>query len=717
MQNYQLYNTNVLLGGQQKWDIILESDGNLHIKDFHISPISDNVPYNTVVNEDLLNYSHQENLRSFYKKVQSNFYSICPDPEFSNMWPSMSDKKYSDLYIAGAKRAKTYAIYGKQFEFLCPVWIEYINKPLKFVFEIMGDSGVVIGSKSISFAPVGRSFHDKFVTYFEKYIDYIGLNSTETTGDFSIDLSTKKAEVYGLDVSSGIMKYCNCDYLAKNLVSRERPMMENDFMICDVFKSNHIINHHLFNFNFIFNIDDILSHVVEDTLIGNAMKLNVKVFIGDDKLTKKSFYTNYEAISRYVINSKNNKSANIFSYLNDYKYIDQMDKNKFDQQICHWSIDGNNSYIFNLYKGFGSMYYDHHKRKYMNNRYFNSPDLYRAEYMVHFNNLNWCNFDLDFDLNDMDSFELEKKVLIKENNRTVEKSWEELSSNFNSNWVNNVKYNNDNIDDDLYIYLGLCTGDDFIRIRLYNTLNIDKNISCRFINDKLLIISDKIDLLTFRGFRNTLKTIIFDDIYAMCGDNQELKDTYNALMRLKSKIEDHIIYPKNIKLMSSVSQTLADGPHPSVREVTYVKNDVIKTIQRYDGYLRPTFIDLDDPLFFNFTYVKKDVPEDKMYLLHNYEGYPAIYPSLDYYYVQKHSSSTYIPDSIEYKCMDHSRVLVIEDKIHKIIDKPANFDTTIGEIICIENNVTSDMTYLKSLYKYKYNELENGKYDINIELK
>ena len=59
MQNYQLYNTNILLGGQQKWDIVLESDGGLYIKDFHITPVSDNIPYNRKVNENLMNYSQR----------------------------------------------------------------------------------------------------------------------------------------------------------------------------------------------------------------------------------------------------------------------------------------------------------------------------------------------------------------------------------------------------------------------------------------------------------------------------------------------------------------------------------------------------------------------------------------------------------------------------------------------------------------------------------
>lgn len=702
MHNYQLHNTNILLGGQQKWDIVLESDGKLYVKDFHISPVSSNVPYNDVVEETLLNYSHQENLKKYYKKVMGNFYRICPDSEFSNMWPSTQDKKYSDTYIAGVKRTKIFNTYKKQFEFLCPIWLEYLDQPIKFIFEVVGNNGVVIGSKSMVLSPMGKPYHDKFVKYFRDYIKYVGLDRDTPQNDYSINLLTKKANIYGLDVSTGVMKRCNCDYVVTNLLSRERPMMENDFMLCNVYKMNNLISHHLFNFNFIFNIDDILSHIVEDSLIGNNIIINIKTVIGDETLPVKSFYTNYENIGRYVIGE--GKPANIFSYLNDYKYIHQIDKNKFDQQICHWSIDGNNEYIFNLYKGFGSMYYDHNKRKYINNRYFNSPDLSRAQYMKHFNNLNWCNFDTEFDMDDMNDFELEIS------------DWFEKSSNFNSNWVNNVKYNLDDNPEDLYVYLGICTGDDLLRMRLYNTLNIDKHISCRFINKKLLIISDDINLLTYRGFRNALRTISFDEVKKLCS-NQELLDTYSAIYRLKTKIEKHIIFPRNIKLTSTLTQTLADGPSPMVREVDYIKSDGVKVMQRYDGILKPTFIDLNDNTFFNFVYTKRDVDDSELYLLNNYNGYPAIYPSLNYYYIDRNRANSFLPNQVEYKCACKSTVLVIEDNIHKIIDKPNNIDQAIRDIISKANKTTNNIDYLMSLYKYKYNELENGKYDINIELK
>ena len=67
MNNYQLYRTNILLGGQMKYDLVADLvDGDVIINDIHITPISDNLPYNKLSDENLLNYDNQENIKNFY---------------------------------------------------------------------------------------------------------------------------------------------------------------------------------------------------------------------------------------------------------------------------------------------------------------------------------------------------------------------------------------------------------------------------------------------------------------------------------------------------------------------------------------------------------------------------------------------------------------------------------------------------------------------------
>ena len=67
MENFQLFRTNILLGGQMKWDLILDSQEDvLIVSDFHLSPISLSSPYNRYSDESLLNYSHSDNIKKFY---------------------------------------------------------------------------------------------------------------------------------------------------------------------------------------------------------------------------------------------------------------------------------------------------------------------------------------------------------------------------------------------------------------------------------------------------------------------------------------------------------------------------------------------------------------------------------------------------------------------------------------------------------------------------
>ena len=74
--NCQLYRSNVLLGGQMKYDLILDSDGaQTYVKDLHITPISSRAPYNKYTVDNLFFYNHHENIVSFYKKFSGSFYN------------------------------------------------------------------------------------------------------------------------------------------------------------------------------------------------------------------------------------------------------------------------------------------------------------------------------------------------------------------------------------------------------------------------------------------------------------------------------------------------------------------------------------------------------------------------------------------------------------------------------------------------------------------
>ena len=115
--NYQLYRTNILLGGQMKYDLIV--DGDSTINDVHITPISDRAPYgDRYMDTNILNYENQGNIRDFYKKTQGNFYNTFVDPLLESEYPLPEQDKgyklYDDSTWMGCSRME-YKLYNKQF--------------------------------------------------------------------------------------------------------------------------------------------------------------------------------------------------------------------------------------------------------------------------------------------------------------------------------------------------------------------------------------------------------------------------------------------------------------------------------------------------------------------------------------------------------------------------------------------------------------------------
>jgi hypothetical protein len=125
-----------------KYDLIVDRyDGDLVVSDFHISPISKSCPFNIHVQDNLLKYSHQENIAKYYKQISGSFYK-----DFINesLYPtSISDRDgdiktlHDSTYEMGCSRMN-YSLYNKQFEFLCPIWLERLNQDeyLDFQFNI-----------------------------------------------------------------------------------------------------------------------------------------------------------------------------------------------------------------------------------------------------------------------------------------------------------------------------------------------------------------------------------------------------------------------------------------------------------------------------------------------------------------------------------------------------------------------------------------------------
>lgn len=372
MTNYQLYRTNVLLGGQMKYDIIIDNKkGNLFVNDFHITPISRAVSYNKYIVDNLMNYSHQENIKRFYHTISSSFYKDYTNPQLTSLYPLPNefDKETSETtYEMGCRRMERYQLYGKQFEFFCPIWLEQIENmsQIKFVFQISSKNGKPdpITTKTLSFDILedSPSNHTKFIEYMNNYIEYIKLKNG---CDWVFDINKKNCVVGGLNVNNGLVSEVKLLNFFDDLTYRERPLLEFNNMIINELNKNKLITKQLFNFNFCFNLEDLLQSFLFEEMNKYPLRINIKVLIDDVELKVMDIYSNHEYIPKtdialrelrrdgkiISINHKEN-DLNVLDYLQDNKCIDLIDKNKIIQNTCHWCLSNNPSEHFNVYNGF-----------------------------------------------------------------------------------------------------------------------------------------------------------------------------------------------------------------------------------------------------------------------------------------------------------------------------------------------------------------------------
>ena len=359
MDNFQLYRTNLYLGGQMKWDLIVDSTSTeLYVSDFHLTPISNNIPYTYKSDENLLKNKHQDNVKAYYKNIEGYFYNEGLDSEFCHNYPVICNKNevinsYSNIYDMGCKRMKRYELYKKQFEFLCPVWIEHLYDDIKFVLSVKDSTTQIkIASNALTLSLNNISKHNEFVKYFKSYAEDAGLIAG-SDNLVNISFNNYSCAVTGLNAKNGLFMTKQSEKFVNDITLRERPLMETDNMIIELYKNNSMICNQLFNFNICFNINDIISNSIVNMIVGEDVVVSVDVYIGDKLLEKRDFYTNYEFIAKdlyedLVSNEESNKSFNVFDYLNDNLCLELVDKNKFCQKICHWSLCNNNKYIFNV---------------------------------------------------------------------------------------------------------------------------------------------------------------------------------------------------------------------------------------------------------------------------------------------------------------------------------------------------------------------------------
>lgn len=754
MNNFQLYRTNIFLSGQMKWDVILDSTSSqLCVSYFNLSPISDNIIYSYNTLHNPLNNTHQDNVKTYYNSLRSNFYNEALDTKYLSNWPILvSDNEqidcYSNIYDMGCKRSNVYNIYGKQFEFLCPVWIEKldnISNPLKFEILIkLIENDTVISRNVLEIKELNDlTKHNKFVKYFNNYLNDSGL----INGDdrlININFEDHIASVCGLDASAGLFDVKSADELIDNLIIRERPLMETDYNIISTLKNNNVIAKQLINFNLCFNINDILSGAITDMIKGTDVCISVNVYSGDKMLEKSDFYTEYEFIKKNVVTNIGDtpdNTFNVFDYLHDNNALDIIDKNKICQNICHWSLSDNNDYIFNVYNGFSGIYVDKKEgvgkeeiTYYLNDhQYENYPDTNVKTADNSLNNLGWINT-------------IEIKYWNEFYRYIANTDRYKLHGSFfkDSKFVNNIKYLNiptiESLEDGFYM-LNIYTDSNKSEILTSFYENLD-NFELDFVIELNLTtyLFKKDNLFVFVS--SDKNNLTFASAKDLLGEYVKRYEDKNNLSNhdLRAQIFVETIYkdlmcnkldPKIIYFNGGISWSPANGPQASLKEITYYNDDNINEyVMRYDGNIKPTFI-TDDKI--NSFYYKDYISHSKLYntkgnyLKYMNTGYEPIYPSLNYCSIKRidyikyenvpnvtiseHAAKKIPFNEFEYHWFNNSRMIILDDYIKfTVTNKKSNFgiykpiETIIRE--CIQNYYdTTDekrINYILSHYTVEY---------------
>lgn len=674
-ENIQLYRTNVYLGGNMKYDLVLDDTGEkLFVKDFHITPISGQIPVNMNYEEYLLKSTHQDNIKYFYNNLSgSSFYKDNVDPYINSKWPILYTncnliQTYDDNWFMGCKRSD-YHKYNKQFEFLVPLWIEKYDK-IDFIIELWANTSKRSKStKHISTKILTiyndleqidnkyPEFHKNFCSYMLNYMKYIGLENYQknitkvengklykdveyVTGGsndmMNIDLSEKSAYVHGLNIETGQIETKSIYDLGYQLTSREIPMMDFNQKLIESFSKYKFISKQLFNFNLCFNIQDIAAPNICNNMMYSNVMVKVKVRIGDKILPIKDFLTNYENQPKHdiypitmsdVYNPKNN-TANVFDFLRDNKAVDYMYINKITQQIPFWSLADNSDYIFNVYSGYSGRACEILENLAEENTPVSRKSLYYIfkdsfdpnlkNYRIEANNIFWADF---IQLNDGELMGFLSYTNLQKYEFT----------NI-SNWIKYAKYN---IDEDvinelkkLYVQkiaLIYCKDGGVLANQ---SKTITNDVYSFYKNGIMFFISKDINKLTFKFIQQSLN------------EYNKGNDINDNRLKLIGKVLNSIVYPKVIKFTNGLSYSLINQKLKTIKEIEYFENDMYDNyVLRYDGKIKPTFVDtLIDGNEPNIFYFKDVVNINELsgskYAKYSQLGYDPVFPSIDYYSIK-----------------------------------------------------------------------------------
>lgn len=713
MNNYVLNRTNVLLGGQMKWDLRVKSinDSTLYVDDFSLTPISHNINY---VRPDvsILNNNHHDNIKELYSKTSDTFFSDCLDAKFITKYPIIVDDKtkvdsYNSIYdncVSRIFRAKN----GKSTQLFIPMWLEDFGKDdtIKFDVEIFIEDD--LGNKTTSMYKTlelnsnSKESHDAFINYMRSYIDSISTNGKIGDKIINIDFKNLKMIVEGIDLKTGHILTKDISNKLHNFTGLYKPFMDNDDMIIRSLSDNNLVAKQLFNFNIMFDFEDILSNYILEQIKGSLIKFNIKAFINDKEVEEKSFSWDYS--ERFNDGS--------LKELQDYNNIQLIDKNKINTNVIHWVLNKDKSYIFNTYP-----------------KFIPNTNLWSTDCNNYKDCLHWCNNDITQNKSISPKWDSKTLLDIIKGNIT---SGDFSTFTMGYEIVNNVYYNGylpkGKNYKDLHLYMMFVSNlgerlDEFGDTNIKTYVN---NSKCEFAiylkNDYteyfeiVLMIDDRCkEKFTFKGlFENDKKYLkllnqkINEFFNLTSGDvvkpevggpefggdiDQKVDFMFDLETKLSGYKESNIlpygysIAPINVKSpLQDLTKTL---------ENEFIKIPIWdQYLFRYDGDISPMFVNSKDNKYWQVKKITRDE------YIKNWDNliktkFLPLYPSIDYFYLEAVDKN-----DCQFECK------WFKDSTITILKRELNFEFDVE----LTNNeiVKPVIEYIKDYIKNYYNIKDNS---------
>lgn len=652
----QLARTTPYLAGQFKLDVELFIKGTkIYTGDCHVSPLSDNLGETDSNSVPFFNCKLTDHIKRLRSRLGDSFWSDSPaltseKPLYNkyNEGPNGTgyygwQDAYDHTYQAGVSRMR-YEKYKKQFQLLCPVWCDDVSELLstKFIFKVRGwDTDTLTSETRIIMS-------DNLKDVLKEYLK--DLNSDL----LNINLDRNEFTINGLEASTGTVITKDVSYYMKNLLDRERPVIETDSMLCQLLPSNDLIARQLINFNFCFNFTDIMP-----PYLAKEMQMDQWTVWCDMKrpITQTEFYpaqdadvefrdlyTNYWHIPSYVSDIENghfDDSRNALDYLEDHRCIDYIELNKVTQPIYHWSLLENPDYLYNFYNGFSPVLTSPDGDSLHQGLFFSQPNPYQKEYRAGANTLNWCKIK---DYRSMGNLQVRLTNMYTDN--PLDFTEFEVFPNRVS-WINGMKF------DEAKEHIGP------VRANIVYA-NASEIAALGGTPDSALVFVHTEDCVSFLIDPSVTTVMEKMSLWTIlnCGLSGSLSNASSAPTAVKriEKIFKYYVYPWRIEFNKSLYASRIESPANNSKEIQYFKSNLNNSsyIYRYTGNLIPMTVRVGDSSNYNWDFFYKTLDdnflsteEGKRYNEMMKTGFSQKYPSVGYFPLEPVKAS-YSPDQNRY---------------------------------------------------------------------